>query len=376
MKKLVLIFCLLVFSFLSLFADTGANIADSEGKLNYFELIVGPSLSALCIGLSILEDAYFGSKPPSIEGYYIDRLTIAGAHIPAILSSPLEGGLLLSLSASQWITAELTSGEFTAFFKDFIWSHPSHLAMFSTYTAYRVNRLKADPELYSKNWRDESILNNWISRIDFLKDFQRSTQWQDYSFLDLSLATLNPENFLDPMILPIFIGFFIPFFQNSHDYAFWNQNRAFVGTLKLDPLIATPLMGIFFLFESIIIAVTEEAHFRGFIYEEMGSNFGSGMAKIFDSIYFPSIHIPTDLLLSQYDLKQSALHFLQRSALTLYLDFLYDRGGLPLSTTAHMLIDFTLFFSSWLLISGIPHADISSMLKKMLPLSLEYRIPL
>ena len=377
--KRILGILLIIFISHFLFSNNSDLQIDSDSRgLNRLEVVIGPWISAGLVGASLVENMLFSLTPPDEGEYYIERFTTAGAQVPAVLSSPLEGSLLVLLSLSQWGILEISSGIYTAFFKYFIKAHPSHFSMFSTYTAYRENRLRAGADVYLKDWRKDSLIVQAISGIEDLHSFQRTTKWKDYSFLELALETLNPKNIFDPMILPIALGFVVPFINvnNSQYYAFWNQDRAFLGSLEMDPLLAVPLMGLYLLLESIFIAVTEESHFRGFIYEEVGSSIGSGAAKAVDMIYFPAIHIRSNLISPNFNLQKTSLRFVEKAALTLYLDVLYDRGGLPLSTAAHMWLDFTYFFTTWLLISGIPQESLSEGLNIVPSFHFEYSIPL
>jgi membrane protease YdiL (CAAX protease family) len=385
MKKTVIAF-IIMFLVYPLFCQTGESgaaggdeaveeteVSDSSGYVSRTGVVIAPSISAALVLFSMLEDMLFYFVDWGDSEYWIKECTMYSVHLP-VYSVDLFKGLVFSGTTAGLVASyELLENEDADLFRSFIYTGIYQTGLFSTYVSYRDNRIKAKKGTYSDDWRQHTFIAGFSEELADFGSYY--TTWKPYSFFDLMLSPFQPENLFDPAvyILPL-AGIINPLISRSHDNAPWNTGRMYVGTWELAPYAAVPIMLCFFLLESSIIGVVEESHFRGFIYEEVGSSFGHIPAKIVDCLYFPAIHVPQEIILEEYDTGTILLNFVIRSLLTFYLDNLYDRGGLPRSVAAHMWMDFSLLFMYWLMGSGVPQTDIESIMAFMPEITI--RIPL
>jgi len=203
-------------------------------------------------------------------------------------------------------------------------------AMFSTYESYKISRRMAKPGIYQDELQEQTIGS-------------------------LSLAPFKLENLKRPI-------FYIPFglsaiFQVKgmldSDDAIWKTNKVYVDNEQMNASLAVPLVTAGNMINNLATAVGEEALYRGVIYEELKSSFGSRRAKCIDFFLFPAIHVPQDLARKLEPGEITGL-FLMRGVSTLFFDYAYDKGGLPLSVTLHTWLNMLGYTTRWLGSSGVP----------------------
>lgn len=345
---------------------------ETEG-LSHTEVILPSTISALLAGIFMLEDVLFHIVDWGDTEIWIKRGTIFSIHIPTYFVSPVTGLIITGVSAGCFTVYVLLEDQNADFFRNFFFTGVFQAALYSTYLSYKTNRVKARSGIYSNHWRQKTFAAMLAGNLGEFGDVYE--EWEPYTLLDLMTSPFTPENLFDPMvgILP-FAGILSPLITRDHDSAPWTTGTMYVGTWEMNPFAAVPLMLAFFFIESGIVSISEESHFRGFLYEEMGNTSGHIWAKIFDCIYFPAIHISQEVFISDFDTMTIARNFLSRALLTFYMDFLYDRGGLKRTVAAHYWIDFSLLFMQWLMVSGTPQEDVSSIMT-LLP-KIQIRIPL
>lgn len=345
---------------------------DDEG-LTHIQVILPSAISAFLAGIFIIEDALFCIIEWGDSEIWIKRGTLFSIHVPLYFVSPFSGLLVTGISASCFTTYEFLRDRDVDFFRNFFFTGVFQAGIYSTYLSYKKNRVKARSGVYNDRWRQKTFAAGLSGSVIGFDDVYE--KWEPYTLTDLLAAPFTPEHLFDPLIgiLP-FAGVLGSLITRSHDSAPWTTGTMYAGTWEMNPFAAIPLMFVFFFIESCIVSISEESHFRGFIYEEMGSNFGHIIAKIIDCIYFPSIHISQEVFISNFTPLVIASNFLSRAFLTFYMDTLYDRGGLQRTVAAHFWIDFSLLFTQWLMVSGSPQEDISSIL--MLLPGFQIRIPL
>lgn len=359
-------------TFQSLSAEQeNSETAKDEKNLTHAQVVVPPLISAILVGLYIVESGLFEELDLGEAESLIREGTLYSAHVPVYFIDPLRGLVCTGFTLGLRLSTDFLLSQDEYFFAGYTYTGIMQTAFFSTYIAYREGRIRAEEGIYSDTWREES-LGMFLKKM--MEEEPEVYQWRPYSFLELCLTPFEGENIFDPMVFLLPVAALGQLIVYSHEDAIWTTGRAYIGTHEITPALAIPLMGLFLLVESIIIGVTEESHFRGFIYEEMGSNFGPIPAKIFDAIYFPAIHIPTDLYVADYEGLDILKNFLSRSVLTVYLDTLYDKGGLPRSVAAHVWLDFSLFFINYLLRGGVPQTDLGSLLEIFPGITVSYRI--
>ncbi len=358
-------------------AETGGPVSG----LSHTDVVLPAAISAGLAALSILEDGLFEAFDfGDFNEFWIRRITLYSMHLPVYATDMADGLVLSAATAGFVLSGDRLFDLGDVFFAQFLLTNAFDVSLFSTYAAYANNRPRARPGLYDDAWREASFVRVMPSTAGLFGGGESESAYSfgTYGFFDLALSPFDPVNISDYMVflLPV-AGFVQPFLENTHENAIWNTGRAYVGNYELSPALAIPLMGLFLMAESVMIGVCEEAHFRGFIYEELGSNYGDLAAKIVDALYFSVIHLPTDLYIANADGYTAAGNVAQRALLTVYLDCLYDRGGLPRSVAAHTWIDFSLLFSSYLVRGGAPQSGVGSLLA-LFPagLNLEFRIRL
>ncbi len=367
---------------ISAFLFTGVLHAEGEetlpnngepvcGTRSRFECALYPAISAGFIGFTFL------SSLIGLEDYWLNVAVLTAAQVPAYFENPLHGlGLTLTFGGLLGADRLLEGVPEANLFQDFIYTGMLQTGMFSTYVAYRDLRANAMIDVYDDRWRDNfPEFYRVIVDSMFIFEAELDQEWKPYSFGELLLAPLEKKHYSDLIIaiLPI-AGFLKPLITQSHENAMWTTGESYIAGWKVPGYVSIPAMLVFFYFESTIIAIAEESHFRGFIYEDLASNDRLLAAKIVDPLYFAAIHIPQEIGM-EYSPGQIVLDFAQRTLLTVYIDFLYDRGGLSHSVTAHMLIDFSQLFAMWLLTSGVPQTGLDSILSLVPPAGIMLRMP-
>lgn len=328
-------------------------------SLTRSQAALAPIISAGLIGLSFTEGLLLDSSSSETQ-YAVYSGTIISAHLPMYFVD-WQQGLLFSGLTGLTLAADHYYGENKGdpFFNSFIGSYPLEVNLYSTYAMYATTRPRVAPSEYNQNWR-KSGLRTLIDQVFPCK--HNDGTWRPYNLGELLLAPVSWDNLSDFFVwYPGLVGLLVPMIAGDHDKAIWSTGKAYIGRQQMAPGLAIPLMALFFFLESTIIGVTEEAHFRGFIYEEIGSGAGHWWAKAVDMIYFPAVHVPGEM---STDLTggEIALNFLRRSLLTFFIDISYDRGGLRRSVAMHTWIDFSLLFSYWLLKAGEPQESLQDIL--------------
>ncbi|MBN2442960.1 MAG: CPBP family intramembrane metalloprotease [Spirochaetales bacterium] len=352
----------------------GDSTTEQETKnLEHLDVILPPVISAVLAGIFMMEDALFYLVEWDDFEVWMKRGTIFSIHLPLYAVSPLQGVIATGVSGGLFASYELLRDQDADFFRNFFYTGIFQTGLYSTYLGYSGNRAKARPGIYNDDWRHETFAAQFSDDLGAFGGYY--TEWKSYTLIDLITSPFKPRNFLDPLVGIFSVaGLISPLVKQSHDSAPWTTGKMYAGTWEMSPLAAIPMMLGFFFLESSIVSISEESHFRGFIYEELASNYGHIPAKIVDCVYFPAIHIPQEVFIAEFEPLTIGLNFLNRAILTFYMDNLYDRGGLERTVAAHFWIDFTLLFMQWLMASGEPQEDISAILA-YLP-ELEIRIPL
>ncbi|MCX7024636.1 MAG: CPBP family glutamic-type intramembrane protease [Spirochaetes bacterium] len=370
---------LALFAFLSAAATGAQPVAaglqplasgDGGGGLSEIEVLVPPAISAGAVAALFLGSFFeFGSETWFTLG------TCAVGQVPLFFVDPLEGLLVAGASGGFYAASnslqDTPEGEA---FAPFAYTGIMQMTMYSTYAAYRDLRVRAERGIFDDGWRKGTP--GRVAMAGFAEMVQQPDRldgsWKPYSFAELFFSPLDGDNWTDPLFWEIaVVGTVRPLVTNSWDSSVFTTGRAYVGGWEVHPLLAIPVMAAVFYLESSLVGVAEESHFRGFLYEEAGRNYGGWYAKLFDCLYFPAVHVPQEIGM-EYDTGTIALDFIQRSASTFILDLVYDAGGLKHSVAAHTLIDFTLLFSTWLMRAGEPQTSIEDFLTLVPPLSVGY----
>ena len=208
-------------------------------------------------------------------------------------------------------------------------------ARFSVYATYREARLRVEPSL---EYRQAFLPRSCGSVL---------------------LGPFLPSSFAHPLVLiPAVAGtaalsaFNILAVKGTED-AVWRTGVAYVGDRALHPVAGFFYSLAYNLVNMTLVAAGEEALYRGVIYEELRRALGSALAKTVDAMWFPLVHLGTDV---RAGLPLHAILFNAgfRAAMTVVYDFAYDRGGLPLCAAAHFWSDLLLLTARWFVYAGAP----------------------
>lgn len=337
--------------------ETAPQLGESASEGWSHSQVAIPSWIAtgFSIGGLILNNFLASSDAVDYTTYYITTYGMeAATHVPLYFINPKQA-LWFSGAHALIIGGERALYGNDDYFRQYLSMANMHVGMHSVYAIYREARLKAGPDVYSDEWRKDS-LGQRLSRMfpDDTMFNETCDHWEPNSFTDLFFAPVSKVNISDPFIWIMGIsGILKTLIQTDKTDAIWNTGETYVGPYRMPGYVSIPLMAALYYLESSMVAMAEESVFRGFVYEEIGSRYGAIAGNVVDAVSFAAIHIPGEIA---YDVAPGniALNFVQRSALTLYLDVMYDRGGLERSVAAHAMIDFSILFAKWLCKGGAP----------------------
>jgi membrane protease YdiL (CAAX protease family) len=245
--------------------------------------------------------------------YWIDVPRALG-YTAAGLLLPAAGLPLMFLSSDLPVAAPLSQTFLNAY---------SHLMEFAAYDAWRLQR-PAEP---------------------------------GWGLGTLAAAPFKGEQLRDPVVwvaslaAPAVLTAFYLWNEPDLGRPVYETNRSFIGPWEV-PVWAGGLATLGFgAVDMLGVAVGEESYYRGIVYRELQTAWGTVPARITDAILFPLIHLPGD---QRAGLKPStvAFNFAWRSVVTLLFDAAYDRGGLPRAVALHFWSDLLLVASRWLFTGG------------------------
>jgi membrane protease YdiL (CAAX protease family) len=159
--------------------------------------------------------------------------------------------------------------------------------------------------------------------------------------------------------------------SSSQADAVWTTGRSFIGSAEFPVYLGIPLILALQVPNFIATGVGEESLYRGVYYEELKRRLGLWPAKSLDSLYFTLSHIPQKLasgvpLDLGRELRNSALSIGQ----TMWLQYIYDAGGLKEAVAAHAMSDIVVFFLDWMLQAGVPNTAGFSINDRVLSIGL------
>ncbi|MEE9167204.1 MAG: CPBP family intramembrane glutamic endopeptidase [Candidatus Neomarinimicrobiota bacterium] len=203
-------------------------------------------------------------------------------------------------------------------------------AWYSSYNMYKINRNNAAPGVY----KDE---------------------WKGYSVKELAVAPIQFKKLIRPMfLLPVGLIAWSQFRQISDsETSIFETKKAYIDGKEYSVGAGLALMTTNNIIHYLATGIGEEVLYRGFIYEELRTTFGSRRAKFYDFFIFPSIHIPMDLAAGRKS-DEIGGRFVERGIATLLFDYAYDRGGLPLAVSLHTWFNFINFTTNWMRDGGVP----------------------
>jgi membrane protease YdiL (CAAX protease family) len=343
-------------------------VVQQGGDWSHFECVIAPSISTAFVLFGFFEGSL------GINSYWERMVSKAAAIVPVYFVNPLDGlGLTVGFGGLVGLGRLMHSETNFGMLNDFAYTWLMEGTMYAAYLGYVNSRIHAAPGIYQNDWR-KGLTDFEGDEFIAMPGSVFEKEWKPYGLGELFTAPLDGNHYNDLAMLIIpFAGVIGPLIMYPADKAIWNTGKTYIGNWETPAIASIPIMLLFFYLESTIIAVSEESLFRGFLYEDIAASSGHINAKIFDCIAFPAIHVPQEIEMG-YNGGQIALDFLRRAVLTFYLDFLYDRGGLTHTVTAHMLIDFSQMFTLWLMRGGAPQSSVSDLIGTIMPLEFAVRL--
>ncbi|MBN1646406.1 MAG: CPBP family intramembrane metalloprotease [Spirochaetales bacterium] len=189
---------------------------------------------------------------------------------------------------------------------------------------------------------------------------------EDLSFSELFASPWNGDVLRMPSVWVPVVSYAVflagvNYLYNQWENAVWNTDHAYIGSMEVPILLGLAATLAVDAVTYTFTGVGEEALFRGVGYEELKISIGIVPAKIIDSALFSAVHIPQEIQ-ADLDLTSILLNFSLRSAITLGLQWAYDKGGLKASVAQHMWIDVFAGALSYLLQAGVPDNDLALQL--------------
>jgi hypothetical protein len=317
-----------VFDYGLVFQETPAGILTREEVYLYTGISVGLNIASTVLTLAPL---YYGDSYITSLTVLAQYLLIGAEHVPVYFFDIPKGLIFTGIEAGSFILILLNNTYLQSSTLNELLTQVFHKigGMYSTYEIYKETR---------------SLTTDSFYPID----------WQTYSFGELSYASFVPDNFLKPIVWipPLAIGGLYALIM-PRENAIWRTNRAYIDDIATYPAIGIAVKTLINVVNYSMVAIGEEALYRGVIYEELELNFGKLPAKIIDAIFFPLVHVPQELV-AGVPLFNVGFNFVLRGIATILLDIAYDMGGLPLSTALHFWYDFAIATVEYLYKGGAP----------------------
>lgn len=76
--------------------------------------------------------------------------------------------------------------------------------------------------------------------------------------------------------------------------AVFESGQSHIGSTHASPALGGVSAAVFGALDMVAVSIGEESYYRGLVYEEAKRAFGTWPARVFDMLFFPAIHLPTD----------------------------------------------------------------------------------
>lgn len=207
--------------------------------------------------------------------------------------------------------------------------------------------------------------NMWLKYKGYEKARSMCDYYPEYetlSFKDAMLSPFRGETLKEPYVwIPIAAygaGATLIQCLGGFDNSIFKTGEAYLGKYKVPVAAGLGAVLALSLINYTFTGVGEEALFRGVGYEDIKVSFGPWPAKIADAVLFPAVHVPQQIA-AGIDAATILTAFGVQSAVTLLLDYIYDRGGLTSSIAAHAWFDIIGAGLSYLFTSGTQNNQFS-----------------
>lgn len=324
MKKTVRYFCVLCFCLINqnVFAQTDS--LKLRKQLNQL-MAYSVSVNALTLG-----QTFFYSEQDFTERNFSPLFFATNVlqHLPNLLKGKgLELiGFQAATTASFYLTKENTN-DFPLFNRAlFVPSY--NLSLFASYTAYRDKRVSSGYQLEN---------------------------WKAFKISELIFSPYQKETIKNPFVWGSVIGAVaLNLLTNDPSNSVFTTKKTFIGYREYSPWAAIPLMiGMYWAMHT-LVGASEEAHYRGLVFEQMHHNTTTFWATAFDMLYFTSSHFPQYYVADRKNLlfrtaSSTAFSFLMSSA--------YRHSGLRTSAAAHIAFNFFSSISFYHLNGGVANQN-------------------
>jgi membrane protease YdiL (CAAX protease family) len=292
------------------------------------------AFSAVAQAASVLESFAFGKDwyPYALLG------TVTLQSLP---------GLVLNVPAAwQGLAAQLGCDALSlgshalapgAYFNPLLFNAAHKLSMYGTYALYADLRRRCDDGAYA-------------------------AAFTGLSLADLAAAPFNAEVLSKPYvwgtIVTVAAVAAATIAGADQSKAPWTTGRSYLGSRELPPWAGFGITLATAIANFTMTAIGEEALYRGTYYEELKMRLGTVPAKLMEANYFTLSHYPQ----KGGEVARTGFLALLRNyamslAMTLWLQCVYDWGGLPASIAVHAWDDVIFGLVDWLLTAGMPYDD-------------------
>lgn len=198
-------------------------------------------------------------------------------------------------------------------------------------------------------WTQYDAYANARSKCDFYPDYEKIT------FKDALFSSFNPDVLKRKEVwIPILAGTAVSAgsqFLGNKDNAVWNTGKAYLCGKEVPVALGVTATTLLTVASMTFTGIGEEALFRGIGYEEFKVSYGKIPATLLDAVIFSAVHIPQEIN-NKMSFSTIATNFAVRATIALFLEWIYDIGGLKSSIAFHMWFNTITFVSQYLLTGG------------------------
>lgn len=167
----------------------------------------------------------------------------------------------------------------------------------------------------------------------------------------LSATIKDPLVWAPSIIAPAVLTLFYLGNEYEDTVSVGQAGHGYIGNREVSPVLAGGYSLSQGTVEMLAVSIGEEAYYRGVLYDQVRKAKGRRTAMILDALLFPLVHLPGDIQ-AGYKRNTIIFNFAWRSAMTLVFDAAYEKGGLPLSISAHFWSDLTAVMLRWWFYGG------------------------
>ena len=182
------------------------------------------------------------------------------------------------------------------------------------------------------------------------------------SFLELVSAPFRPSVLGEPYvwgtIATVAAVTAVSVATSDQSRAVWATGKCHLNDAEIPLWAGVSLSLLSTVVNYVLTGVGEESLYRGVYYEETKTTCGPVAAKILDANYFVLSHYPQQYgTLTKTEIGTVILNYALSLGNALWLQCVYDWGGLPASVAVHAWNDVLFGMADWLLAAGVPYLN-------------------